>query len=202
MQIVPFLIISIFLSCNTGARPEPPLEIAVVYYIPISPSLEKELVQNFRATYRCTIKILPGLLPLPASAYYKPRNRYRAELLLKELQGTTGCDKVMAITARDISTTHKQYADWGIMGLAFRGGKPCVISTYRVSTTDTALFKERVIKLALHELGHTMGLPHCKDSRSCFMADADGTIKTVDRGTRQLCAHCKTIIQPYIANHD
>jgi archaemetzincin len=198
LQIIPCLLLCILLSCNGGNHPKPPLRVAIVYYTPIHKSLEEELVKTIRATYRCTIKILPGVQPLPANAYYKPRNRYRAEILLKELQGTPGYDKLMAITAKDISTTHKQYADWGVMGLAFRGRKPCVISTYRVRTTNTNLFNERVIKLALHELGHTMGLPHCSYSASCFMADASGTIKTVDRGTRRLCEHCKTLIQPFI----
>jgi archaemetzincin len=56
------------------------------------------------------------------------------------------------------------------MGLGFCPGNVCVASTFRLSKKN---LKEQFYKVAIHELGHTQGLPHCED-KSCFMRDAEG----------------------------
>ena len=193
-------ILFFFLSLFVSATPKPavaPLKIAIVYHAPIDKNLKAELVKNITATYNCTVNEIEGIAALPAAAYYKPRNRYRANLLLEDLKKYNGYDKVIGITNKDISTSSNGVYDWGIMGLASRPGKQCVISTFRIKTPNQALFNDRFIKVALHELGHTMGLPHCTFSRTCFMEAAEGTVKSVDRETRFLCSNCKKLIQPY-----
>lgn len=84
------------------------------------------------------------------------------------------------------------------MGLANSPRKACIISTFRIKTPNKVLFNERFIKVALHELAHTMGLPHCLYSNTCFMEAAGGTAKSVDRETKNLCANCKKLISQYI----
>ena len=84
------------------------------------------------------------------------------------------------------------------MGLANSPGRSCIISTFRIKTPNKVLFNDRFIKVALHELGHTMGLPHCTFSNTCFMEAAEGTIKSVDRETKNLCSNCKKLISKYI----
>lgn len=56
------------------------------------------------------------------------------------------------------------------MGLGYMPGNACVISTFRLKGNNQA---EKLYKVAIHELGHTQGLPHCPD-KSCFMRDAEG----------------------------
>src|SRR5436190_17542779 len=61
--------------------------------------------------------------PLPQSAWYPPRSRYRAQKLLDHLQSRVlpaepGCDAVVAVTAADISISKGKHADWGVLGLA------------------------------------------------------------------------------------
>lgn len=169
-------------------------KIGVVYYNQVDPDLKRQLLSNIKATYNCTVVEILGSRALPAAAYYKPRNRYRATGLLDDLSTIKGYDKVIGITSKDISTTSGPHYDWGIMGLARIPGKPCVISTFRIKTPDKAKFNDRFIKIALHELGHTMGIPHCKLSKTCFMEAAEGTVKTVDRETRNMCPNCKKIL--------
>lgn len=85
--------------------------------------------------------------------------------------------------------------DWGIMGLACRQGKVCVISTINMKTNNQMLFNDRFNKVAVHELQDTMGLQHCRFSWTWFIEAVEGTVKLVDRGTRFLCSICKKIIQ-------
>lgn len=196
MQTVYLLLISLFIS--SYHKPTASLKIAVLYYADIDNNLKKELLQNITNTYRCTVTEIKGLATLPEAAFYKPRNRYRATVLLKNLDAYSGYNKILGITTKDISTTSKNVYDWGIIGLANSPGKSCVISTFRIKTSNKKLFNDRFIKVALHELGHTMGLPHCTFSRTCFMEAAEGTVKSVDRETRYLCLNCKKLIIQYI----
>ena len=196
MHIVYLLLTSIIAGCTQKANA--PLKIGILYYTTIDKNLKKELEQNILATYKCTVTEIKGIAKMPVEAYYKPRNRYRASKLLNSIDQYSRYDKIVGITASDISSIKDNIYDWGIMGLADSPGRACVISTFRIKTPNKILFKERFIKVALHELGHTMGLPHCSFSKSCFMEAAEGTIKSVDRETKNLCSNCKKFISQYI----
>lgn len=121
-------------------------------------------------------------IELPKTAFYKPRARYRAELLLDALQKVPGW-KVVALTTKDISTTKGNVQDWGIMGLGSCPGHACVVSTYRLNGSEV-----RLAKVVAHELGHTLGVPHCETPK-CLMNDAKGKADTVDR-SQWFCASC------------
>lgn len=141
---------------------------------------------------------------LPKNAFIQVKTpRYRADSLLVFLKSIKpdSIDYIMGITDEDISTTKKdangnikapeyKYADWGIMGLAYRPGNAAVISTFRIKSSDKALFAQRLEKIALHELGHNLGLPHCP-YKSCFMNDANESISTIDNEKTELCSSCK-----------
>lgn len=120
----------------------------------------------------------------PQLAYYKPRNRYRADSLIDWLKkGTDRNHVILGITSKDISTTKGQHNDWGIMGLAYRPGKACVVSSFRLKNKRDELFK-----VAIHELAHTQGLPHCP-IKSCYMRDAEGGNHTAQENG--FCNDCK-----------
>lgn len=115
--------------------------------------------------------VLNKPMPLPASAYYRPRNRYRADLLLNFLSKKGNADTVIVgLTNRDISTTKNEIPDWGVMGFGLQPGNACVISTFRLNPAKLDI---QFYKVILHELGHTAGLPHCPNT-NCLMRDAEG----------------------------
>ncbi|HEX2630362.1 MAG TPA: hypothetical protein VHM26_15155, partial [Chitinophagaceae bacterium] len=131
---------------------------------------------------------------LPAFAFYKPRQRYIADSLLLFLSNYNDhkFDKIIAITAHDISTKKNGYVNYGIMGQGYCPGQACVVSTFRPKkNVSRKQFIDRMITLALHELGHTYSLPHCPDQK-CFMVDAEGKMKLDN--TKSYCADCRSTL--------
>jgi archaemetzincin len=54
------------------------------------------------------------------------------------------------------------------------------------------IFHSRLTKEAIHELGHTFNLRHCKD-HSCLMSYCRSE-KDVDRKSDSFCRYCKVLL--------
>jgi archaemetzincin len=74
------------------------------------------------------------------------------------------------------------------MGLGYLPGKACLISTARLSKKN---LYNQLLKVCLHEIGHTQGLPHC-DKKYCFMRDAKG--KNHNNEETQYCKDCSLFL--------
>lgn len=137
---------------------------------------------------------------LPASAYYKPRRRYRADKLLDHLHTYVPAGapdtRILGLTTVDISTTNGKIKDWGVFGLGEMPGTTCVISTFRLrrGIKNREHFRFRVAVTALHEIGHTLGLDHCTETR-CPMQDAEGGIENTDTSSGILGPACRAQLQ-------
>lgn len=172
--------------------------IALQPFGKIDPQLLQQVVNGIKKIF-CKVEVnIQPAIPMPKYAYYKQRKRYRAEKLLNYLesfyhhQKKKKYVKIIGFTRKDISTTKGKYYDWGIFGLAYLGDRPGVVSTFRLrrNAKSEKHFMERLIKVVIHELGHTFGVSHCP-VKGCVMEDARGTIKTVDAGGAEFCFRCK-----------
>ncbi len=102
--------------------------------------------------------------------------------------------KIIAITEVDLFIPILTY----VFGEAQLGGKACIISTYRLKesyhTMDSRqIYQERMVKEAIHELGHTFNLRHCKDPK-CIMHYCR-SIDDVDHKADQLCRYCDVLLK-------
>jgi archaemetzincin len=129
-------------------------------------------------------------IPIFTKAYSTLRNRYRADSIIDYLQHAAKENEViLALTSFDISTTKNTHQDWGVMGLGFCPGKACIASTYRLAAKNKA---EQFFKVAIHELGHTQGLPHCVQ-KTCYMRDAEGKNPTNEEV--EFCKDCRKLLR-------
>lgn len=174
------------------------IKVALVSFSEVDVSYSKLLKMEIEEFYGCEVTLF-NEKKIPDFAYYKPRNRYKADSLLKYLKQNLPKDHelTIGITNKDISTKDEIHDDWGVFGLGFLGGPSCVVSDFRLkkSAKDKKHLQERLVKVVLHELGHTLGLPHCTADKKCLMRDAEGTIKSVDEEERYLCEGCKNKLQ-------
>lgn len=155
-------------------------------------NLEKPISNKITSFYHIPVKTI--MKPLPASAYYAPRGRYRADSLINYLDRVNAGRYrfVAGLTSVDISCTSNGIKDWGVFGLGSLSAKGCITSSFRLKrNASTALLTERIQKVILHEIGHNHGLPHCRTSDPCFMKDAEGKVSTVDGEPMDVCKKCR-----------
>ncbi|PBQ33306.1 Zn-dependent protease [Sphingobacteriaceae bacterium] len=169
------LLAVIFMSCCGGDSTkgfESTEKVIIINVQPLGDFSAKQtsfIVNELKKVYSKVILNKP--INFPKSAYYEPRKRYRADSLIKFLRGITEQDHVtIALTDKDISTTKGKVQDFGIMGLGYQPGRSCVVSTFRLAKQN---LNTQFFKVAVHELGHTQGLPHCS-VKTCYMRDAEG----------------------------
>lgn len=154
----------------------------------------EQVVAALRAFYPMEVRIL-ACQEMPKFAYYAPRKRYRAERLLEYLNKRMPKDgwRILGLTDIDISTTKGKILDWGVMGLGELPGTATVISSFRCRKKARSLAHgiERLAKVAVHEIGHTLALDHCP-TVGCLMEDAMGKVVTTDR-ERDFCPRCRAL---------
>jgi len=150
--------------------------------------LSLALAAEFRAD--CEILRAP-FDPLPA--FHAGRQQYHSTELLSRMQSLicSGAWRVLAVAPFDLYIPILTF----VFGEAQLGGGCAVVSTHRLRQEfyglppDPELVRQRLLKEAVHELGHTLSLTHCDDYR-CAMAPSHA-VEWIDLKTSSLCPDCR-----------
>jgi archaemetzincin len=132
-----------------------------------------------------------GLDPEPS--FHSGRQQYYSTDLLARMQKhlVPGCWRLLGVTPFDLYIPILTF----VFGEAQVNGSCAVVSTYRLRQefyglpTDPELLRQRLLKEAVHELGHTSGLTHCEDYQ-CVMAPSHA-VEWIDLKGSSLCDECR-----------
>lgn len=134
----------------------------------------------------------------PETAFDPSRGQYSSTRLLAELQsGPPGSApaRVLAVTNVDLFIPVLSY----VFGEAQMPGRAAVVSLYRLNPElyglppDEARLIERAENEAVHELGHTFGLVHCRQP-GCVMGTSTYA-EEIDSKTARFCGECLQVVR-------
>ncbi len=158
---------------------------------PVDPSSLPLLAAPVGKAFSRSVEIIP---PIDASfAFNFSRNQYSStsilSTLLEKFDGFDG--KVLGVTGGDLFVPVLTY----VFGEAQLEGKVAVVSSHRLREefyglqADENIFRTRLIKESIHELGHTFGLIHCSNYL-CVMHSSTG-VEEIDIKTEKFCEDCR-----------
>jgi archaemetzincin len=138
---------------------------------------------------------------LPAEAFDPMRRQYASVAILANLQKAQNPDAVrtLGIADEDLFIPMLTF----VFGQAQVGGRCALVSAARLRQEfygfgpNLSLLSSRIIREAVHEVGHTYGLLHCAHAE-CPMS-LSNTIVQVDRKGEDLCQSCWTRLEMIIA---
>ncbi len=134
---------------------------------------------------------------VPQEAFLERRGQYDAGRVIRHLSLTASsqCLRLLALTMVDLCSPILTY----VYGEAELGGRVAVVSGFRLRRDEDGAevpaerYYERLIKVALHEVGHTFSLYHCEDPR-CLMQFSPG-LKELDVLEIRFCDRCAFMLR-------
>ncbi|MFC2050274.1 archaemetzincin family Zn-dependent metalloprotease [Chloroflexota bacterium] len=158
----------------------------------IDNNILEALKERLKQAFGCPVEIIPEAGSLKR-AYDSKRSQYLASELLTKLKksGVAKDEKVLGIVDVDLYAPGLNF----VFGQTDIASSAAIISLSRLRQeyydlpSDEALFLDRAAKEAVHELGHTFGLEHCKNAR-CVMRFSNSLADT-DWKQIAFCGQCR-----------
>ena len=125
-------------------------------------------------------------------AYDQPRNQFHSTAILQRLENLASDSQVqvLGVTGLDLFIPILTF----VFGEAQLGGRCALVSLHRLREEfyglppNDDLLWSRLVKESVHELGHTLGLRHCRDWQ-CAMASTHD-VERLDLKGEEYCQFC------------
>jgi len=166
----------------------------LVRLVPVG-KVEASHLEDLRAAIpRClnvACEILPAELD-PVPCYHVERQQYHTSEILERMKAFLPPEgwRLLGVAEVDLYIPILKY----VFGEAQMGGPCALVSFHRLRQefygldSDDDLLRRRLLKEAIHELGHTLDLHHCQDYR-CAMASSHA-VEWIDLREATLCDSC------------
>jgi len=163
----------------------------------IKADLAEVLGKKLTEVFGLPCKILPPS-DLPINAYHRKRHQWHSATILEKALNVNipeDAERVLGITEVDLFVEGLNF----VFGEADPIHGTAVISVFRLNPEyyllppNEKLLRERMVKEAIHELGHTYGLKHCFDP-SCVMFFSN-TLLDTDRKGPGFCKKCYSALR-------
>lgn len=163
----------------------------------VEDGLLKDLRPALEETFGIPCKVFPVRLD-PEFAFHGERQQYHSSEILQRMQNFLSADswRTLGIGTVDLYIPILTF----VFGEAQMGGPCALVSAHRLRQefyglpADKSLYRQRVIKESVHEIGHTLNLTHCDDYR-CVMASSHA-VEWIDLKERTFCRVCQGVM-PY-----
>jgi len=168
----------------------------VVHLLPVG-GIDGALLEILRAAIPKSLNVACEILPFrldPTPSYHAERQQFHSSEILQRMQGFVRAKdwRFLAVADVDLYIPILKY----VFGEAQIGGPCAVVSMFRLRQEfygldrDDALLSDRLLKEAVHELGHTLDLHHCQDYQ-CVMA-ASHAVEWIDLRETTMCESCQS----------
>ena len=167
-----------------------------ILIVPIRPVDHAELtalVSPLSNAFELPVSIEESNYIDPSFAFDTYRNQFNSTSIITELlvRFQSRKEKIIGITSVDLFVPVLTY----VFGEAQLDGRIAVLSTFRFREelygleSNQALERIRLLKEAIHELGHTFGLIHCHNPE-CVMHSSTSA-EEIDIKTKNFCSECE-----------
>lgn len=149
------------------------------------------LAEDLTRCLRVPCSIQPAKLE-PEFAYNPSRRQYHSTEILRQIlhRPKSASWRVLGVTELDLYIPVLTF----VFGEAQLANSGAVVSAHRLyqefygMPADPRLLHERLLKEAMHELGHTYGLRHCP-AYTCVMSSSN-SVERIDLKGAEFCDDC------------
>lgn len=169
--------------------------MSYIYILPVETESDPwigELEKSIHRTFGFYAKVLKPSINLENTFDLK-RAQYNSSQILLQMIAAPPEDtvKILGIVAVDLFIPILTF----VFGEAQLNGIGSVVSLHRLNNTfygmqsDERLLTERLVKEAIHELGHNFGLVHC-GNQECVMTSST-YVEDIDHKSAEMCSRCR-----------